>query len=183
MKEKKIVFTNIANEVITDTTGKLHWISRSPAVVGIHVAIHGNEIYLLIEKRSAMMDEPNKLCVPCGYLDWNESGYEAIIRETFEETGFYVPAYQKQLLFDNDKQPFYVQSDPGKDAKQNISLSYIFAYKFNEMPMHIEQFKNDEISEVKWLNLKDFLNNEKDMDFAFNHNERIHMAIKKFLSI
>lgn len=175
-------FNNRANEVVTDTTGKQHWISRSPAVVGVIITLCKDDVYVLIEKRSAIMDEPNKWALVSGYLDWDESGYEGIVRETYEETGFDIERHKDSLVFDYNKEPFYVQSDPKKDKKQNVSLSYIFVYKFKHVPTFVEDFENSEISQVKWLNIKDFLANEKDMDFAFNHNERIHMAIQKFLS-
>jgi 8-oxo-dGTP pyrophosphatase MutT (NUDIX family) len=44
-------------------------------------------MYVLSTKRSSnMIDEPYKMCVPCGYLDWDESGPEAALRELQEET-------------------------------------------------------------------------------------------------
>lgn len=178
----KRIFKNKANEVVTDTIGKQHWISRSPAVVGVIITLCDDDVFILIEKRSELMDEPNKWALISGYLDWDESGYEGITRETYEETSFDIQKYTDKLIYDHDKQPFYVQTEPTKDAKQNVSLSYIFVYRFDKLPMEVEKFEDKEIAEVKWLNLKDFLANEKDMEFAFDHNERIHMAIQKFLS-
>lgn len=178
----KRIFNNRANEVVTDTTGKQHWISRSPAVVGVIVTLCGDDVFVLLEKRSELMDEPNKWAVVSGYLDWDESGYEGIVRETYEETSFDIQGHEDNLIYDHNKQPFYVQTEPNKDAKQNVSLSYIFVYKFEELPTYVESFKDKEISEVKWLNLKTFLAEKDNMEWAFDHDERIEMAIEKFLS-
>lgn len=203
-KEIKITFKNRVNDVVTVSTTinqnwlvkviinlwrklfkyttKEYWISRSPAVVGVIIGLRGEDVFVLTEKRSAMMDEPNKWALVSGYLDWDESGYEGIVRETYEETSFYIPNYKDELIYDHEKQPFYVQTEPNKDAKQNVSLSYIFVYKFGELPMYVEEFEDKEIAQVKWLNLKTFLAEKDNMEWAFDHDERIEMAIEKFLS-
>jgi len=140
-------FTNRPNEEVKLVDGRTAWLSRSPAVVA------------------------------SGYLDWDESGIEGIKREVFEETSFNIDNHDSDLIFDYDEQPFYVHTDPLTDALQNVSLSYIFWYEMDELPIYPEKFKNNEISEVKWLNVKDINTMGK---WAFNHDERIEMAINKF---
>ena len=117
--EKK--FNNRLNERI-EANGKEYWISRSVAVVGIVFAIKDHIVYTLVTKRSSIMDQPHKLCVPCGYLDWDESCYEAMLREVYEETSLYLPDYKDNIVegFWN-KIPFSVLDNPAKDARQNVS--------------------------------------------------------------
>jgi ADP-ribose pyrophosphatase YjhB (NUDIX family) len=124
------------------------------------------------------MDEPNKWAVVSGYMDWDESGIEAIVRETYEETSFHIPQWKNKLVFDNNEEPFYVHSDPKTDAKQNVSLTYIFIYRFNKLPIEVEQFKDKEITEVTWMEISEIFKGGK--EWAFNHDERIEMAVEKF---
>ena len=170
-------FKNRANEEVKLVDGRTVWLSRSPAVVGIILVEVSGEIFVLTEKRSEMMDEPNKWAVVSGYLDWDESGIEGIKRETFEETSFNIDSHKKDLIWDNDEQPFYVHTDPWTDAKQNVSLSYIFVYNM-KLSKEVETFTDAEISEVKWMNVKDL--QKIDTFWAFNHDERIEMAIQKY---
>ena len=170
-------FKNRGNSEHKLADGRTLWESRSPAVVGIILAIVKDNIYVLTEKRSAMMDEPNKWAVVSGYMDWDETGIEAIIRETYEETSFHIPKWKNRLVFDNDEQPFYVHTDPKTDAKQNVSLSYIFIYEMDKLPMEVEQFQDKEIDAVKWMEISEVF---KESQWAFNHDERIEMAVEKY---
>jgi len=173
-------FHNTPNEEVKLPDGRIIYLSRSAAIVAIILAKeHDNDdIYVLTEKRSAIMDEPNKWAAVSGYIDWNESGYEAIIREIYEETSFYLPDHKSALVFDNDGQPFYVHTDPKTDAKQNISLTYIFIYEFIKLPRKIENFKDKEISQIKWMKLSEVFTGDK--KWAFDHDKRIEMAYTKF---
>ena len=176
----KPTFKNRGNEEVELKDGRKVWLSRSPAVVAVILAVEEStdRIFVLTEKRSAIMDEPNKWAVVSGYMDWDETGMEAIVRETYEETSFYIPKFENQLRFDNDGDPFYVHTDPKTDAKQNVSLSYIFIYQFDNIPRYVEQFKDKEISEVKWMEISEVFQGGK--QWAFNHDERIEMAVEKF---
>jgi len=171
-------FKNRGNEEVELKDGRKVWLSRSNAIVGVILGIVNDNIYVLTEKRSAIMDEPNKWALVSGYMDWDENGMEAIIRETYEETSFYIPQWKNRLVFDNDEQPFYVHTDPTTDAKQNVSLTYIFIYDFERIPREIEQFKDKEISEVKWMEISEVFQDGK--EWAFHHDVRIEMAVEKF---
>ncbi len=176
---KKPTFKNRANEEVKLQDGRTVWLSRSPAIVGVILAMDNDDVYLLAEKRSAMMDEPNKWALVSGYLDWDENGYDGIVRETFEETSFYIPFFKDQLIFDNDRQPFYAHTDPHTDAKQNVSLTYIFIYEMDEIPWHVQEFSDPEIDQVKWLKVNTEVF-DVGKDWAFHHDERIAMAIDKY---
>jgi len=168
-------FKNRLNEEVELKDGRIVWLSRACAIVGVIFAQVQDDIFVLTEQRSPLMDEPNKWCVISGYLDWDENGLDGIKRETYEESSFDIEKHEKQCIFDNKGQPFYVHTDPWSDAKQNVSLSYIFIYNFKKLPMYVEKYKDKEISQVKWMNIIDLKNNEK--EWAFNHDARIKMAL------
>ena len=163
-------FNNIQNKEHKLSNGKTIWESRSVDVVAVIFTLIKDTIYVLLEKRSdTMMDEPGKWCLPCGYLDFSESGWEAVIREVYEETG--IDIRDHGVLLDNDKQPFFVNTDPSEN-RQNVSLSYCVV--LDRQP--ILNFKNHEVAETKWVPI-DYLNK---YELAFNHNKRIEMALEKF---
>ena len=158
---------------------KVIWESRSVAVVGILFALVNNELFVLTEKRSdTMMDEPGKYCVPCGYLDWDENGWDALRREVYEETSFLIDDYKKYLVHDNNQSPFFVNTSPTEN-RQNVAMSYALVFDFppNVFPRHIENHVDHEIAEVKWLPYAD----RNEYSWAFNHNQRINMALEYIL--
>jgi len=166
-----------------------YFISRAPAIVGVVLAFTTDGLKVLITKRSEkMMDEAGKIGVPCGYLDWDESGYFGMMREVYEETSLFMPDYEKYTLFNNNKQPFFVKDDPKADKRQNVSLLYITAYDFHgeikadndAFPADIENFICKETAWVKWMKVIDFFNTNMNYDWAFNHDETIKSAIQFF---
>jgi 8-oxo-dGTP pyrophosphatase MutT (NUDIX family) len=189
---EKIKFNNIPNPHLIHQYDngcgkKIHqdfWISRAPAVVGIIFVfgIEGGGRVLIIKRSKNMREEPLKYGAPSGYLDWNETGYEAMTREVYEETSMYLPNYNPFLIFDNNKQPFFILDDPKKDKNENVTLTYLLAFDFlsdpESFPVEIEKYCNHETAEVEWLKLTDFFNESK--KWAFNHDERIVMAYKFF---
>jgi 8-oxo-dGTP pyrophosphatase MutT (NUDIX family) len=173
-------FNNRLNERI-EANSKEYWISRSVAVVGIVFAIKDHTVYTLVTKRSSIMDQPHKLCVPCGYLDWYESCYEAMLREVYEETSLYLPDYKDNILDGYwNKIPFRIQDDPTKDARQNISFSYCTILDFDncpeKFPHSIESHKTEEADEVRWVPVNLIPDNFNNI-WAFNHNELINLAL------
>jgi len=171
-------FKNRGNEEVKLVDGRTVWLSRAPAVVGIILVDIEDETFVLTEKRSSLMDEPNKWALISGYLDWDESGIEGVKREIFEETSFNTEKHSNNLIFDSNEQPFYVHTDPNTDEKQNVSLTYVFWYNMKELPKYVEEFKDKEISEVKWMKVKNLYN--IDTTWAFDHDKRIIMAYRKF---
>jgi 8-oxo-dGTP pyrophosphatase MutT (NUDIX family) len=164
-----------------------YWISRASAVVGIVFAfgVEGGGRVLVIKRSAKMRDEPLKYGAPSGYLDWNETGFEGMVREVYEETSLYLPNYDPFLIFDNNKQPFYVHTDPLTDKNQNVSLTYLMVYDFSKepdfFPKEIQDYTDKETAEVLWLRLQDFYNTH--YEWAFNHNNRIEMAMRYYKKI
>ena len=129
-----------------------------------------NDYVLIAERGKGSADYSGFWNLPCGYLDWNETGYEGVIREVYEETGFYIPD-AKQIIKENLNQPFFVNTDP-KENRQNVSLSYGIYFKSDELPeLSKEHNEPDEVGDLGWVKISD-LNNYK---FAFEHQDRIKM--------
>ncbi len=161
-----------------------YWISRAVAVVGVVFAIKDNSISVLIEKRSKnMRDETLKMGVPCGYLDWDETKYDAMVREVYEETSFYMKDYEKFLIFNNNKMPFMCKDDPSEN-RQNVSDIYLTVFDFDnepdKFPVDVEKFSCHEVEFVRWMSLREFYNTCNNYHWAFNHDETIKSALKFF---
>lgn len=185
-------FNNVPNERIqlkyTTNNDKVvaldYFMSRSVAVVGVVIANTSDSMHVLITQRSKKMrDEALKFGVPCGYLDWNESAHEAMVREIYEETSLYLPDLEKYIIFDNNKQPYTVKSNPTEN-RQNVSLLFVTVLDMHRdmqfFPINIEKFTCGETSLVKWMPFVEFLNNRNNIEWAFNHDETIMGALKFF---
>jgi 8-oxo-dGTP pyrophosphatase MutT (NUDIX family) len=195
MEKNKPTFKNRPNEHVmlyhNDFQGNKtrldYWISRAPAVVGIVFAfgVEGGSRVLVIKRSNEMRDEPNKYGAPSGYLDWDESGFDGMIREVYEETSLYLPDYDPFLIYNNHEQPFYVHTDPLTDKNQNVSLTYLMVYDFHKepdfFPKEIENYTDKETAKVEWLKLQDFYNTQ--YEWAFNHNNRIEMAMRYYKKV
>jgi hypothetical protein len=107
-----------------------------------------------------------------------------MMREIWEETSLDLRDYEKLLIFNNNKQPFFVKDDPKADKRQNVSLLYISAYDFQGkmdlFPADIESFTCKETEWVKWMKLVDFYGTSMNYEWAFNHDETIKSAIQFF---
>jgi ADP-ribose pyrophosphatase YjhB (NUDIX family) len=180
-------FNNIPNIFVPAGTKVKEgfWISRSASVDAFIFArcdeVNGGMLNILTTKRSEIMpDEPNKHCVPCGCFDWSENGYDAMIREVYEETSLYIPDYQKFNIFDNRHQSFYTDTRVSNN-RQNIVLMYIIMLEFGDdkdsFPMFIENYTNKETASVKWMDRYTFTNASSGLKWAFHHDIRIQDAL------
>lgn len=121
-------------------------------------AIIENNNKILLVKRSPKMYEPNKYCLPGGYLDQGETIEKGILREVKEETG-----YDSEVVT-----LFRINGDPKRD-KGNID--FIFLVK----PLEKIGEHDGEVSEVKWF---DFKNLPKNNEVAFDHYDNIELYLK-----
>lgn len=149
------------------------WESRSPALVGVVIAKNNGRNYVLIGQRGpGAADYQGLWNVPCGYLDWDESGTQGITREIYEETGLNVNVNDitdYNIINWDLTQPFYVNTNPSEN-RQNVSLSYGMYFECNELPtLTNEHCEPGEVSRVKWANVNDL----NLFNFAFGHDERI----------
>jgi 8-oxo-dGTP diphosphatase len=159
--------------VIDKETGREYWISRSIAVVIFLVASdkEGNK-YILTTIRGTGTPDPEfvgKHCVPCGYLDYDETIVQAAARELKEETGLTIPISDFKLIGFNDV--------PESDKRQNITFRYFIN---SQVPMEdlrkLLTSKNSEENEIGGLSFINLFNIES-YEWAFNHNELITKLI------
>lgn len=174
------------NFKVTDKdTGKEYWISRSLAVAGFIVAIYETELYVLLERRGpGCPDNIGKLCGICGYIDFDETRADALIRETYEETGLDLNKLQWKFF------EFGIEDD-NFEGKQNITQRYVVLADIDEL---VEQVKNgtintktkerggeeNEVSEfliISYSKIKDMNSDE----FAFGHKKIIERIYEKYI--
>ena len=169
------------NFEVTTVDGKKYWISRAHAVVacivGIEITKSGRNLYFLLERRGpGCPDNIGKLAFPCGYVNWDETRADAVVREAYEETGLVIkPEHVVE---------WETIDDPKADARQNIVTRYIVPFPFEdlraEMPELLNKFHNSEarggeameVSELILLS-EDEVFNLLESEFAFNHKEVI----------
>lgn len=106
---------------------------KRSAVVGIVV---DNEILML--KRQYRKDKSNGWCFPGGKLEPNEASLDAVIRETFEETGIKIDS------------PKYIGEEPSGSGDFIVD---IYLTEMDEKHPVILSIR--EHSEYKWINMFD----------------------------
>lgn len=118
----------------------------------------GSDLELLLIQRAF---EPFKgnWALPGGFVDMDETTYEAAVRELAEETGIQCKEL-KQL---------YTFSELGRDPRgKTVSVVY---YAF--MNANIEANAGDDAAEANWFSINNL------PDLAFDHLKIIEFAIKK----
>lgn len=157
--------------IIDKETGREYWISRSVAVLGVVKAIdrNGNK-YVLAEQRGTGTPDPEYVgywCLPCGYVDYNETCKQAIAREVKEETGISIHPENFKLIEIND--------NPFEDKRQNITFRFRTELEgyINDFELTDKFSEINEVMNIKWIDLRE-INNYK---WAFNHK----ILIKKLI--
>jgi 8-oxo-dGTP pyrophosphatase MutT (NUDIX family) len=142
------------------------WISRSVAVLAVVFFRHQNRTFVPLGKRSVHCPTGvGKYGLVAGYLDWDESASEAVIREVWEELGIDLRELGKPVAGDLN-QPYYVFSDPNEDAAQNVTLRFLCVFEVEQLP----QLKpSPEVESAEWVAVDKAIS----MDLAFNHAEII----------
>lgn len=169
-------FNNVQNKAYNTEDGIIYH-SRSVAIVGYIVAFYKDEPYFLIGQRSENMDNANKLNMPCGYLDWNETLHDAFIREIFEETGLDITLKSGDTYYIHTEEPFKVTSN--LKAKQNVTLHFAHVFKTNTLPDIKPDFESNW---VRWIPYAELMETDKDT-FAFNHFNRINEFYNEHLHL
>ncbi|UWF79220.1 MAG: protein of unknown function DUF4916 [Bacteriophage sp.] len=178
--------------------GKIYWISRAMAVVGYVFKEVDGKLFVLTEKRGkGAADYVGHFCVPCGYLDFNETLEDAVLRELKEETGFI--GDKKKLIL------LKVNSDPAEN-RQNVSAHFGY-FADDKEDFSLEKAiggEKDEIELVNWMYIgkitglkwweKIFKKDKRktltsDFDWfyshkwAFNHHLRLDNYLSKFYKV
>lgn len=161
-------FNNRENECVTLTDGRVVWLSRSVAVVGIVCIIKEHTPYFLISKRGPKTpDFQGYYNITCGYLDFDENTFDAVRREVWEETGVNIDLLDNSWPTDV---PYLVVSDP-KQNKQNVTIIHVVLSEIKDD----EEFPKPnitnygEVSDALWVRFDEL----DKYDFAFNHKERL----------
>lgn len=169
-------FNNRPNEKVTLNDGRVEWISRAPAVVAVIIGYRPKleECRFLAVKRGTAVDHSGMWCLPCGYLDWDESGFDGVRRELWEETGLDVlELLRKNRHKAHLDQPWFVQTSP-LENRQNIALYYGAVFEFTD-DYPIVTTSNSEKNELEvcgWLH-PDELEEIGGPTWAFGHNHRV----------
>lgn len=182
-------FNNRGNWFI-EQDEKIYWISRSVAVLPILIFVvsesDGDSVFVPLGKRGLdLPDEVGKWSLAGGYLDWDETAGEAVIRETYEELGLDLLSLRDRaesaeenscLKFQGDmEQPYFVYSIP--TLKQNVTLHFPLMFWVEELPQLCPQVSTGEVEEARWFDLDNALGSE----LAFGHQETIrHCLINYF---
>lgn len=138
--------------IIDSKTGREYWISRSVAVIVILFAydLKGRQYVLTVKRGKDTPDSEHvgATCLPCGYLDFDETTQEAAARELFEETGIKVNPDDLHLLSIND--------NPTDDKRQNVTFRYFIEVK--GIPVEgISQILTSEFSEKDEVEFAEFI--------------------------
>ena len=112
---------------------------------------------ILLEQRSANISNPNKYCLPGGFLDRGENTHQGILRELKEEIGLIGEVICLFEIVDNPHRP--------KEDRQNVELRYIVKIVGGK-----ENPQEDEVSSIEWFS-RDSLPAED--EFAFDHRDSI----------
>lgn len=155
------------NELIEAKDGRKFWKSRSVSITGIVYCMINDAVFVLISKRGkGAADFQGLWNLPCGYLDYNETGQEAVTREVFEETGY--------DIISNFWNFYNVVTSPSQNH-QNVGLRYYTQYDIH--PMQIipigEGDGQDEVEETRWISVHEVENYK----FAFNHDDLIYTFV------
>jgi len=122
-------FNNRENKRIELPSGDLFFHARSTAVVACVICMVGDVPHVLMVERGEKVDNSGLWCLPCGYLDWDESLGEAVVRELFEETGLDIGEIpQERIIHRDENVPYYIESSP-KAHRQNISHHFGIALR------------------------------------------------------
>jgi 8-oxo-dGTP pyrophosphatase MutT (NUDIX family) len=172
-------FFNRHNKKVLTTDGQHIHLARACAVVA-HVCLYDvseRQWYILLMQRGeAMPDFKGFWCLPCGYLDWDETLAQAMEREVYEETGLFLPELAQnsecnyvEYLNITNLQPWLIADQPD-DTRQNIAFHFAvpFSWQGEFLPKLLDLYTH-EVADVKWVKMSEAVS----MSLAFNHHERI----------
>ena len=173
-------FNNVENEMVVLPDGREVWLSRSIAVSGAIFAWRQDDEYpfvLISERGPGTPDFQGYENLVCGYLDKNETGTDAIIREVWEEVGLNL---LNIINSDRDsiihmEQPWFVNTDPNDSNRQNVTLRYgmCFLVGINEELPSLTTKYNAKVGEVvnpRWVKINEI----SELIFAFGHEKVIN---------
>lgn len=160
--------------IIDKETEREYWISCSVAVVIIFIVRNKYGDSILVTQRGKGTPDPEyvgKYCLPCGYVDYDETVEEAASRELWEETGLRINPSNFKLLG--------INSNPYSDKRQNISIRFLYETTLPTIYWEDEfTTKNSEPNEISSVRFIDS-NNIGMYEWAFNHDKLLINEIFK----
>ena len=147
--------------------GKEYWISRAITMVIKFIGQdNSGKQYVLAVQRGEGTPDPEFIgswCMPCGYLDFDETILEGAARELKEETGIEIDPLD--LVFVN------INDVPELDKRQNVTFRFkgYLPYDIEDSILSNKDSEENEVSNIKWIPL-DEVDNYK---WAFNHDKLI----------
>ena len=171
-------------KITAQENGKEYWISRAVAVVGVVIGVKNGNIssFLVSQRGPGCPDFIGSWACTCGYLDWDETAEDGVVRELYEELGIKVPISQVNL--------WKVVTDPKRDARQNVILRFIIPIEQDKLDEMVEISKNaiidsesrggenGEVSDIRLVSVTDIPN----YTWAFNHDDVILEAYNDWRS-
>lgn len=135
-------------QVTSKEDNQKYWISRSCAVAMFLFSRDkfGNLCILANKRGTGTPDFQGYWNCPCGYIDFDETGEDAVCREIMEETGYVITPEVPKFV--------EVETSP-KANKQNITLRYtaLVPYKLLSQVKPIGG-EDNEVEEVKWIDIR-----------------------------
>jgi 8-oxo-dGTP pyrophosphatase MutT (NUDIX family) len=159
---------NLSYEV---APGKLVFDSRSIAVVALVIARHlpTGGFHALVGERGPAVDQSDRWCLVCGYLDWDEDLRDAVRREVWEEAGLDLAHLEAAGAATLPSQPVFLQSDP-RTHRQNLTAHFPVELHVDELPApSAANADPGEVRQLAWLELTEPAVREK--AWAFQHGE------------
>jgi len=163
---------------IDPKTKEVIYKSRSVAVVACLVTLNPEtkEYNFLLERRGeGCPDHVGELAFPCGYLNWDETRKEAVIREVQEELGLYIP--------EDTISEWKTIDDPNHDERQNVVTRYIIPLDYDDISEWIKtvdlnsEERGGEKNEVSEVLLLPYSEIDKEDKWAFGHHEVIEELV------
>ena len=155
------------NELVTLADGRRVAIDRSVGVVMLCYTIMDDDVYILVNKRGTETSEfKPKWNLPSGYLNWNETGEEAAVRETFEETNIAVPIeWVKEVE----------HSTSPKENRQNVIFRYAAEVPNDYMCKPLAAQDSEEVANIKWISFDEL----DTVEWAFDQKGTIERIISR----
>lgn len=116
---------------------------------------------ILLVKRAAHLTNPNKYCLPGGFLNRGENIKQGLLRELREETG-----YETEII-----ELFRINDKPDRKGEDRQNVDFVFLAK----PIRKVSEPDSEVQEARWLEWNSLPPEE---DFAFDHFENVELYLE-----
>jgi 8-oxo-dGTP pyrophosphatase MutT (NUDIX family) len=164
-------FSNRPNVAHTVAPGQIIFHSRSIAVLALVIARlrPTGTFHVLAGERGPAVDESDRWCLTCGYLDWNEDLRDAVRREVWEESGLDLAPLEAAGAATVPTQPLFLQSEPDSH-RQNLTAHFPIELHVDELPLpSAANAEAGEVQQVAWIELSAPAIREK--AWAFHHDQ------------